>query len=472
MKYIKIIIINFVLIIFAGMFSTKVFATFDYTITSYDINMFVNEDNTIDITENITVNFNTSKHGIYRKIPLNNKIMRTDGTTANINAKIKNLSVSDNYESVEKNGYLWIKIGDENKTYSESKNYVINYTYDLGKDQLKGADELYYNIIGTEWETEINNVSFTIIMPKEFDESSLGFSSGYKWSINSSKVRYYVDETVIYGDYIGTLNPGEAVTVRMTLPEGYFIEPTIEENKDAPKNSNVSIAISVAFVAIAFLLWKKYGKDEEVVETVEFYPVDDFNSAEIAYFYNGEIDDKGVISLLIYLANKGYLKIDEDDEIDFKITKLKEYDGDKKSERKFFYGLFGDTTNKKESVTKLDLYNKFYKTLSSIKSDFNKKKNKEMIFQKKSFKKVKWLVMMIIILPIVFLINLATNFSSYGELAFCIPSGLWFSGMALIPIGFGLKTILKKYDENKNKYKNFFIRSIRFYTKYNNAFYI
>ena len=44
----------------------------EYTIQSYNINMVVNEDNTFDITENITAYFNVQKHGIYRKIPLKN----------------------------------------------------------------------------------------------------------------------------------------------------------------------------------------------------------------------------------------------------------------------------------------------------------------------------------------------------------------------------------------------------------------
>ena len=52
----------------------------EYTIQSYNINMIVNEDNTFDITENITAYFNVAKHGIYRKIPLKNSITRTDGT--------------------------------------------------------------------------------------------------------------------------------------------------------------------------------------------------------------------------------------------------------------------------------------------------------------------------------------------------------------------------------------------------------
>src|SRR5574344_275665 len=64
-----------------------------YTITSYHVDMIVNENNTFDITETITANFTDyGKHGIYRKIPLHNKITRTDGTTSNNRAKITNIN--------------------------------------------------------------------------------------------------------------------------------------------------------------------------------------------------------------------------------------------------------------------------------------------------------------------------------------------------------------------------------------------
>ena len=42
----------------------------DYFLNSYDINIVVNENNTLNITEKIGVYFNVEKHGIFRKIPL------------------------------------------------------------------------------------------------------------------------------------------------------------------------------------------------------------------------------------------------------------------------------------------------------------------------------------------------------------------------------------------------------------------
>ena len=44
---------------------------------------------------------------------------------------------------------------------------------------------------------------------------------------------------------------------------------------------------------------------------MEFYPPEGYNSAEVGFLYEGTADTKDIISLLIYLADKGYLKIEE-----------------------------------------------------------------------------------------------------------------------------------------------------------------
>lgn len=135
--------------------------------------------------------------------------------------------------------------------------------------------------------------------------------------------------------------------------------------------------IIVLSLIIGFFLWFKYGKDDQVVETVEFYPPNGFNSLEVAYLHKGKAESNDITSLLIYLANKGYVKISEIEEKNlfiksktFQITKIKEYDGNNSNEREFFDGLF-KTGN---VVTESDLYDKFYKTINIIKASINNKK--------------------------------------------------------------------------------------------------
>lgn len=378
--------------------------------------------------------------GIFRKIPLKNNVERLDGTKSSNRAKITNISVSENYKTSKENGYEVIKIGNSSQTVKGMHTYTIKYTYDIGKDPLENADELYYNLIGYEWDTSISNITFKITMPKTFEESSLGFSSGTKGSTDNSKIFYSVDGNIISGYVIGALNSKEALTVRLTLPEGYFTSTSTNTDIYAI----LIIIFSLICVLIAYILWAKYGKDDKVIETVEFYPPEGYNSAEVGFLYEGTSNTPAVISLLIYLANKGYLKIEETEQKGifknskgFKIVKLKEYDGDNENEEIFFKGLF---KRRKTSVTATDLYDSFYTTLYKIQNNLNSKENKNKIFEASSKGKGKWLIIMIITLFILITVKPILEYSEMGVEV--IPFALLFPGIGFtILIGSLIGTI-------------------------------
>lgn len=417
-------ILSFILISFLP---NNSYAVTNYVIDSYDINVKVNENNTFDITETITANFYVRKHGIIRTIPLENTIERLDGSRSTNRVKITNLQVNNKYSKSNSNGDLSIKIGDQDTYVTGLQKYVIKYTYDIGSDPVKDADEFYYNLIGTEWDTSISNVSFSITMPKEFDASSLGFSSGRYGYTDNESVSYSVDGNTISGIYTDTLPAGNGLTVRLALPDNYFV---------GARNNNtdyyIIIGISLVIVFIAFILWLLFGKDKPVIETVEFYPPEGYNSAELAFLYKGETDDKAIVSLLIYLASKGYLSIKETENKalfastkDFTIYKLKEYDGTNEIEKLFFDGLF----RTRSSVTSSDLTNRFYITVNRIKKLLNKKENKTKIFDKKSLKLKKLIIPMMLI---IFILITVKPFYDAGMLSE-LPVALIFPG-----VGFSL----------------------------------
>lgn len=389
------------------------YSSYEYVIDKYDINIIVNENNTFDITETITAYFNVSKHGIYRTIPLKNNITRLDGTSSKNRVQISNLSVDNEYTTSRENGNYKMKIGSANRTLTGEQTYVIKYTYNIGKDPIKDYDELYYNIIGTEWDTVIGNITFNITMPKEFDSSKLGFSSGSLGSTNNSNVKYNVKGNKITGSYNGILEVGEALTIRSELPEGYFVGAGLTINF----MDYVMFLIPILFLGIAIFLWYKFGRDNQIVETVEFYPPTGFNSLELGFLYKGKAENQDVTSLLVYLANKGYIKISETEERSlfskskgFKITKLKEYDGNNINEQIFLNGLFTKRasfnslfsktpetpTDNINEVTSMDLYDNFYITMEKILSNINNKENKNKIFEKSASGKTVFIILMII----------------------------------------------------------------------------
>lgn len=379
------------------------YSSHGYVIDKYDINIIVNENNTFDVTETITAYFNVPKHGIFRTIPLKNEITRLDGSTSTNRTQVTNVSVNNEYTKEIENGNYKLRIGTASHSLTGEQTYVIKYTYNLGEDPVKDYDELYYNIIGNEWDTVIGNITFTITMPKEFDSSKLGFSSGIKGSTDNSKIKYNVNGNKITGNYNGILGTNEALTVRCELPEGYFVGARLTFNSI----NYIIYLIPLLFLVIALLLWYKYGRDDQVVETVEFYPPQGFNSLEVGFLYKGKAENQDVTSLLIYLANQGYIKIAEIEKKvlftkskDFKITKLKEYDGNNVNEQIFLNGLFSKNykseTDSINEVTSTDLYNNFYITTDKILSNINSKENKNKIFEKSASSKTIFIILMII----------------------------------------------------------------------------
>ena len=422
------------------------YQNYDYIITEYDIRIDVNENNTLDITENIHTYFNEPRHGLYRTIPLTNTVRRLDGTTTRNRTQVSNLKVSDTYTTSRQSGNYRIQTGDPDKTIIGDKDYVISYTYNLGKDRIKEYDELYYNIIGTDWETVIDNITFTITMPKDFDKDKLGFSAGNEGSTDYSNVDYEIEGNTIRGRYIGTLGPKEALTVRLELEEGYFVNAGIESNIFSYM---IAVLLPIIFTALAAFLWYKYGRDDPVIETVEFNPPEGMNSLEVGFIYSGKATNSDVISLLIYLANKGYIKITETEEksifstkSSFKITKVKDYDGKDKNERLFLTGLFQKKTrlqdvlneeqdNKNEETTEVtpdDLYDNFYRTINKILQNVNTKERINKILEKNASNK-KWMIVVMVIIS--FCLITIPPMYTYGNEAETILAGLLFPGIGV-----------------------------------------
>ncbi|MCH5253009.1 MAG: DUF2207 domain-containing protein [Lachnospiraceae bacterium] len=392
----KRVLLTGLFLAFAVLFLTKpvTASAYAYEIKSYQVNIKVTSHNVYEIEENLSVHFNQSRHGIYRNIPVVNRVERTDGSKNTIHARIQNIRCSDDFSVSREGDNCQIKIGDEDTSITGEKQYYISYSYDMGNDVLEGNDEFYFNVIGTEWDTTIQNVSFRIEMPKEFDEEKLGMSYGGRGSTHTDKLSYYCEGNSIVGmlDREVTLRPYQGITVRLTLPEGYF-----ESTSETPWMAYVSIILAFVAMAVAFFLWWIYGRDDPVIETVEFHAPDGLNSVELAFAYKGELSSQDVVSLIVYLAEKGYIEIhegtDKNPKKGFTLIKKKDYQGTNLAEQIFMQGLFSSGS----VVTKKDLENSFYKTINRIAGVVNNRKNKEKIFYANSINKgwILWLAALV-----------------------------------------------------------------------------
>jgi len=341
----------------------------EYYIDDYEIEINIREDNVYDITENYSVIFNKSNsHGIYRKIPKQIKGWRADGSVFRASALISNVSVEgDEWTHESTTSDYSIKIGNKHVTlpqYSQ-KDYTIKYRYDYGQDKLSGGDEFYFNLIGLGWDENVvfGRTRFTINFPKKFKYNSdtIGFTVGRANNSNVAKAQYDVSGKTIRGYYSEEIRGGKAFTVRVVLPEGYYIGA----REDSYSYGYAALAVSATSLLICCITFLCIGRDKKLKTTAVYDPPQELNPFQFGML-SGSSVSMALIGLIIHMAEKGYLLIDCPEKgKSFTITKVKDYEGGDASEKVLMQELFSYSKDGK-NVTDKDIEKDFYKSVQKI----------------------------------------------------------------------------------------------------------
>ena len=294
----------------------------NFTIDNYTINIFVMPDGTMNVEEKLDVNFTNPSHGIIREIPIINNVKRADKTGYTNKAEIRSLEVSENFSKSYENDNLKIKIGDADKLINGHKFYKIKYKYIL-EEKAKKQNEFYFNIVGDKWNTSIKNVDFTVNMPKSFDKNKVGLSIGKYGDVGfnnktENKIengignevgqsafnpnKFEISNKTVFGK--ASLNNNEAITLRIELPENYYIK-----RFDFIKIGCVFLIIILTFISL--ITWSYFGKDDIIIPVVNFKSPYDLPASKVQVIYKEEADFDTIITLILELANEKYLTIEE-----------------------------------------------------------------------------------------------------------------------------------------------------------------
>ncbi len=279
-----------------------------YTV-NYDVEVEVAENNSYDYHEHLDMYYVTPHHGIYRYLPVQGQ-------------RISDVRVPGyDYETYMQSGYHVLKIGSGSYTLVEDNPYDIFYKISMYEDENDEKDMLLLNLVPTDWETDIGSSTCTITLPKEADLSKAKvFSGTYGTESNEDNA---VLETGADGKTITItakdIPAHHGVTLQLELPQGYW--------QGAPEFGKLSI-LNMMMLLLgpvgAALLWFLYGRDKHMVKTLEFYPPDDLTPGEIGYLVDGKADKEDIIANIVYLADKGYIEIEELGKKNFRFTAIRE----------------------------------------------------------------------------------------------------------------------------------------------------
>ena len=338
-----------------------------YTIKKLKIDAKVTETNDIQITEEMDVFFNYDKHGIYRVIPEKNTII-ADGDKKQIDARVSNVTVNENFTSTSQDGYKILKIGDKDKTIVGDKKYIIKYTYSIEKYNTKdGIDEFYFNIVGDKINTTIGSVEYKIEFPKKYNKENIYLYAGryeYKLdgeeTVNEEKgiVTDVLSDTVIAGRIDKLILPFKAVTLRIKLGKDYFVL----RNNYTDILAKIGTTVAVMTFIYTLIILYKYGRDKKLSDIITFKLPKELDVSNTYYLkYKTTTDYRKIVpALIIEFANEGYIEIGDGADRQekgifakkpkdrFDIVKIKDYNGNQ-YRKKIFDALFskGDVLTEK-----------------------------------------------------------------------------------------------------------------------------
>lgn len=309
-----------------------------FYIENYDISITVEENRVYRVTESIDMYYTSPSHGFYRDIPVN--------YDSGFRAILSNIDVNATWDEEENNDYISIKIGDADRLVDGRQHYTISYDYDLGADIYPDYDEFYFNIIGPEWNCNINNVSFNVDFPKPIDRNKIWLTFGEYGS--TSQIKYSFDGSRSVSGSLSGLNNNQALTLRVEMDEGYFVGARVPKDYSALGLSITAISAIIVLI-ILIVLYKKYGVDKPIVIVPRFEPPEGLSPLAVGYIYDSSADDRDFSAMIFYWADKGYIKI-EDDNKSFILHKVKDLDSAPDEEKILFNALFGsrDSLSTKE----------------------------------------------------------------------------------------------------------------------------
>jgi uncharacterized membrane protein YgcG len=382
-KSIKII---FSLLVFLFI-STGIFAS-DITmiVESLDVDVNITQDNQYEINETYKNNFLKQSHGFYREVA-------TDYAKSGFYTIVKDEYCSAMMSTDEGSYSTIYKIGNPEQFVNGKQDYTFGYTLNVGKNyntEEAGYDFIYYTLIQSST-YPIKEANFKITFPKEIELSEIQFASGEYGATGFDGTFTLLDDNKTIIGSIENLDPMQNVSVYVEVPSDYF-----KGQRDFLGMLNIkfiiSIIVLIAAIVLAYLLFNRYGRDDDIIEVQTFDVPNGFNPMQLAHFINRVVSIKDTTAMLFFWADRGYLKIIEEKpnkkgKSDYKIRKLKELpSGLDKSETMLFEAYFHNIDIDEEIILE-DLDSKFIarrqKAIDRV-SEFFVSKNNATLIEPKS----------------------------------------------------------------------------------------
>lgn len=285
------------------------------TIESFDADIAVNPDGTVEVTETIRPRFIGAWNGIFRTIPI--EYRTPHGLNYTLFLELQ--AITDDagrplkYEQSRERHYRKFKIWVPGAT-DATRTVVLRYKAQNGLKFFEEHDELYWNVTGDEWQAPIRTASARIELPPGVSGlRAVAFTGVYGSREQAASVE--VREHEVSVQTTRRLNFREGLTVAVGWDPGVVRRPGPLDQAALFLRSNWMFGIPLVVLAAMICLWYTRGRDPRRRPiSPQYEPPEGLAPAELGTLVDNSPDMRDVTATLVDLAVRGYMQIQEHEE--------------------------------------------------------------------------------------------------------------------------------------------------------------
>jgi hypothetical protein len=293
-------------------------------ILTYDTEVEIRPDGSMDVTEHITVRAEgvQIRRGIYRDVPT--RYRDRYGNRVRVDLEVLGVERDGRPEASfteRRSNGLRINTGGDDflPTLPAEYRFTIRYRTSRQLGFFAEHDELYWNAIGHDWAFPIEAGTATVRLPEPVATERLG-AEAYTGPQGARGTAYSAalpaPGTAEYRLTSG-LGPREGLTIVLTFPKGLIAEPTGAQRAGWFLGDNAGVLVALvgllAMLMYCSLFWWRVGRDPRPGVIIPRYePPAGHTPASLRYLRRTEYDMRCFSADLLALAVGGHVRIHED----------------------------------------------------------------------------------------------------------------------------------------------------------------
>ena len=287
-------------------------------ITSYEVNINVQQDADFILTEKINVisEGRQIRRGIFRDLP---RFKLDEGAKIPYQYKILSITRNGNPEpfaNSDRDNATQIRIGDADYFLPRgAHNYVITYEVKNEVRYNESFDEVYWNAIGTYWNFPMDKANATITFPQAIVPLELNCFTG-RYGATESNCKMSRNGQSFYIEALSSLGPREGMSVSIKFAKGIIDPPSQEDKTMLWWFKNGAIALLgfslIGLFGYYYRAWNKVGRDPQKQPIFARYgPPEGYSPAAVhQIYYRGLRGNKALISSLIHMSVNKHLEME------------------------------------------------------------------------------------------------------------------------------------------------------------------